>query len=154
MSDTIHTPPQPDAAPSPPPPASTDAAPSPPPPAPTEGLDPKVGGLLAYLLFGWVGGLIMYLTQKHREVRFHGAQSVLLSIVLFGFFTVLAIVTSMFTFAFSSFAIWSLLAAIQSLLGLATFALWVFLCIKGYQLEHFKLPVIGDMAEKWAAKDM
>jgi uncharacterized membrane protein len=143
MSDTIHTPPE----------QAQVQAPAPPPPSTAEGLDPKMGGLLAYLLFGWIGGLIMYFTQKHREVRFHGAQSVLLSIVLAGFYIALGIVTSMFAFIFSSFAIWSLMAAIQGLLGLATMALWVLMCIKGYQLEHFKLPVIGDIAEKWAAKE-
>jgi uncharacterized membrane protein len=149
MSDTIHTPPEQSPAPAP----ETSQMPSTPPSGTTDSLDPKLGGLLAYLLFGWIGGLIMYFTQKHREVRFHGAQSVLLSIALAVVFMGLGIVSSMFAFLFSSFAIWTLLTAIQGLLGLATFALWVFMCIKGYQLEHVKLPVIGDIAEKWAAKE-
>jgi uncharacterized membrane protein len=33
--------------------------------------------MLSYLLFGWIGGLIMFFTQKHPEVRFHAAQSII-----------------------------------------------------------------------------
>jgi uncharacterized membrane protein len=29
--------------------------------------------------------------------------------------------------------------------------LWIILMIKAYQGEKFKLPVIGDLAEKWSA---
>jgi uncharacterized membrane protein len=39
-----------------------------------------VSGLLAYL-FGWVTGLVFFLIEKeHREVRFHAAQSILVSV--------------------------------------------------------------------------
>lgn len=114
----------------------------------SDGLDPKVGGLLSYLL-GWIGGLVMYFTQKNPEVRFHAAQSILLSIALIAVYVVLGIVSSILAFGFGSFALFSLLSG---LLGLAVLALWVLMCIKGYNLEHFKLPVIGDMAESWAVK--
>jgi uncharacterized membrane protein len=113
-----------------------------------DGLDPKLGGLLAYL-FGWITGLIMFLTQKHPEVRFHGAQSILLNIALFAFWVVYWIVQTILSM------ILGLLGAIffflSLLIGLAFVALWVFMLIKGYNLEHYKLPVIGDMAEKWAS---
>lgn len=128
---------------------------NPPPPQPgggsggIEGLDPKVAGLLAYLLFGWIGGLIMYLTQKHPIVRFHGAQSVLLSIVVFVFYIVLGLLTGLLGGTLGMLAI---IGLINLVFGLAILALWVFLCIKGYNLEKFKLPVIGDIAETWAAK--
>jgi uncharacterized membrane protein len=140
MSDTM----QPESTPErrPPEPQPTD-------PGQADALDPKLGGLLAYLLFGWVGGLIMLFTQKHREVRFHGAQSVLMSLAVFALYAVLGVVSTALAVGFGS---WMLFNLIYSLVGLATFGLWVLLCIKGYQLEHFKLPVIGDYAERWAEK--
>lgn len=129
--------------------AQDPTAPTPQPAQPTTtGLDPKVGGLLAYLL-GWIGGLIMYFTQKDPEVRFHGAQSVLFAIAA----------TAVF---FAEWVLWFAAIASQSglLIGLvslmygvtalATFVLWIVMCVKGYSLAHFKLPVIGDMAERWA----
>lgn len=117
----------------------------------SEGLDPKVGGLLSYLL-GWVGGLIMFFTQKDPEVRFHGAQSILLSIGLVAVYVALGVVSTVLAMGLGSFAAFGLFSVLYSLLGLAGLALWVLLCVKGYHLEHFKLPVIGDMAESWAAK--
>ena len=117
-------------------------------PQPAAGsLDPKIGGLLAYLLFGWVGGLIMFLTQKHPEVRFHGAQSVLVSIATFGLYAVLGVLSSVMAIGFGG---WALFSALYSLIGLAVLGLWISLCVKGYNLDHFKLPVIGDIAERWA----
>jgi uncharacterized membrane protein len=141
MSDTST---RPGAAPEEPPPT-----PQPTSKGPLEDLDPKLGGLLAYLLFGWVGGLIMLFTQKHPEVRFHGAQSVLLSIGLAVIYAVVGVFSSVLTIGFGS---WALFSALYSLMGLASFGLWVLMCIKGYNLEHFKLPVIGDYAERWVAK--
>jgi uncharacterized membrane protein len=37
---------------------------------------------------------------------------------------------------------------ILPLLGLASLALWIVLMIKAYQCELFKLPIVGDIAEK------
>lgn len=120
--------------------------------AAADGLDPKVAGLLSYLIFMWIGGLIMFLTQKDPEVRFHGAQSILTAIALIAVSVGLAILGAVF----SAIPFLGWLGALISLLvsmvlSLVGFVLWIFLCIKGYNLEHFKLPFIGDMAERWAA---
>lgn len=112
--------------------------------SPTGALAPNIAAMLSYLLFGWIGGLIMYLTQKDREVRFHAAQSILtfggLAILILLFNIVNAIAGSV------------LLALLSLLISLSSFGLWIFLSIQGYQLKHTKLPVIGDLAEQWAAK--
>jgi uncharacterized membrane protein len=108
------------------------------------GLEPKVGALLSYLLFGWIGGLIMFFTQKHPEVRFHAAQS----IITFGGLSVLQLLLNSFVIGLGSFV---LIGLLSTLVGIASFVLWILLSIKGYNLEHFKLPVVGDYAERWAA---
>lgn len=118
-----------------------------PPQAGTDTLDPKIGGLLSYLLFGWIGGLIMYLTQKNPEVRFHAAQSIL----TFGGLSILSLLLNV-VFPFAGLTGLGLLALLSGLLWLASVVLWILLSIKGYQLEHFKLPVVGDIAEQWAAR--
>jgi uncharacterized membrane protein len=135
----------------------TDAMPSQPEPNPqpqtATALDPSIGGLLSYLLFGWIGGLIMYLTQSHREVRFHAAQSVLLSIAFFALYVAMYVVGAVLAIIPGVGFLASIVMFIASVpLAIAGFVLWIVLCIKGYNLEHFKLPFIGDMAETWAAK--
>lgn len=101
-------------------------------PSTATGLDPRLAGLLAYV-FGLVGsGLVVLLTQKHPEVRFHGAQSILFSVAA----VVLALLTSMISTGLNGLVVFLLVGT------------WVLMCIKGHQLDHFKLPVIGDAAEK------
>lgn len=115
--------------------------------ATSTGLDANVSGLLTYVL-GFITGIIFYLIEKkHVEVRFHAAQSVLVSIV--------AIVISVaFSILIMIPGIGVIFALLNVLVGIGFFALWIVLLIKGYNLEHFKLPVIGDMAEEWASKDI
>ncbi len=109
------------------------------------GLDPHLAGLLAYL-FGWVSGLILLLVEKeHREVRYHAAQSLVLSLAL----TVLYVAFMVISFIPVLGLIFLL---VEIVVGIAAFALWIYLLIQGYQLNHVKLPVAGDLAEQWSAK--
>ncbi|MGH7870566.1 MAG: DUF4870 domain-containing protein, partial [Candidatus Dormibacteraceae bacterium] len=116
------------------------------------GLAPNIAAMLSYLLFGWIGGLIMYLTQKDREVRFHAAQSILtfggLNIICWGAWAI-TWGTDLVNFVAGSFLV---VLFFYWLLNLLSFVLWIFLSIQGYQLKHTKLPVVGAIAERWAAK--
>jgi uncharacterized membrane protein len=109
------------------------------------GLDPKVAGLLTYL-FGWVTGLIFFLIEKeHREVRFHAAQSILVSLTFIAAYLALSVVAMI--------PVVGLLALLgYAAVGLGGFVLWVYLLIQGYNLNHVRLPVLGAMADEWAAK--
>jgi uncharacterized membrane protein len=113
------------------------------------GLDPKLAGLLCYIL-GIITGLIFFLIEKSNDVvRFHAAQSILFSgsmIVLWILITILS-----FVIMSISLSLGSIFSLLTMLLGLAVFVLWVVLLIKGYSGEKWKLPVIGDMAERMAS---
>ena len=99
------------------------------------GMNQNVAGMLCYLA-GWITGLIFFLIEKDNKfVRFHAMQS----IITFGAFTVLFMILG-----FIPFIGWMLFP----ILGIAQVVLWILLMVKAYQGEHFKLPVIGDMAEK------
>ncbi|MCL6449240.1 MAG: zinc-ribbon domain-containing protein [Armatimonadetes bacterium] len=39
-----------------------------------------------------------------------------------------------------------------NLLWLVSIVLWVFLMVKAYQGERYKLPVVGDLAERYAGQ--
>jgi uncharacterized membrane protein len=113
------------------------------------GLAENVAGLLCYVLW-WLTGLIFILIDKRPFVRFHAAQS----LVTFGAIVIAYIVLGMLSAA-SAFAGWlvALLSVlIWGVLGLGSFILWIVLMIKAYQGQKFKLPVVGDIAEKIASQ--
>ena len=106
-------------------------------------LEPNIAGLLCYVL-GWITGLVFFLIEKDDKfVRFHAMQS----IVFFGAVTVAMIVLDLLRMIPY---IWPLFVALESLLGLFAFVMWIILMIKAYQGERLKLPIVGDMAEKWS----
>ena len=105
------------------------------------GMQQNIAGLLCYIL-GWLTGLIFFFIDKRPFVRFHAMQS----IITFGALTVIHIMLSIiFTSMFSwrLFALWS---TISSLLGLLQLVLWIFLMVKAYQNQWYKLPLVGDIA--------
>ena len=107
----------------------------------TTGLDPKVLAVIAYFLW-LVGGIVLFATSKNQYVRFHAMQSILYGIVV----AALEVLLIVFGFLF-----WFLLAVALWLIWAVIFAVWIILMIKAYQGEKFKLPIIGQLAEKLSA---
>lgn len=99
------------------------------------GLDENVAGALSYFLGVFTGVLFLLLEEKSNFVKFHAMQSSILFIGVFvlnwvlGFIPVLSLI-------------------LVPLVVLATVILWILLMMKAYQNEKFKLPVVGDIAEK------
>lgn len=99
------------------------------------GMNQNVAGLLCYAL-GWITGLIFILMEKENKfVRFHAMQS----IFAFGGLTVL-----MMVLGFIPIVGWVLIPFVW----IAELILWIVLMVKAYKGELFKLPVVGEMAEK------
>ncbi len=99
------------------------------------GMQPNVAGLLCYIL-GIITGLVFYLIEKENKfVRFHAMQS----IVTFGALFVVGIVLAMIPVIG-----W----ALMPVLWVLELVLWIVLMLKAYQGHLFKLPVVGDIAEK------
>jgi uncharacterized membrane protein len=130
--------------------ARQGAAPAPAGSAPTAGLAENAAGALCYAL-GWLTGIVFLLIDKRPFVKFHAAQS----IVVFGGLHIISIAlgmflgVSLFSGGIHFFAPGVLLL---HLVNLASFILWIFLMIKAYQGERFKLPVVSDLAESIAGK--
>lgn len=123
------------------------------------GLDPKVAAALSYI---WIVGLIFFFIEKENKfVRFHALQSVLFGIANSIILIVLTIVASVLSFAFTiGGAIGG--GAAATLVGLIVMLIWllfslvclllliglIFAAVKAYQGQMFKLPIIGNIAEK------
>ncbi len=97
--------------------------------------DSNFKGAIAYLL-GCISGVVLYLVEKEdKYVRFHAVQST----ILFGGLFILNIVLMVTLVGI----------LLMPIVGLIALALWVFLMYKAYNGEKYKLPYIGDMAEKY-----
>ena len=122
------------------------------------GLDENIASLLSYI-FGWVSGLVFFLIEKDsRLVRFHAMQSllfnILIGVVAFALWIVLFIV---FLIASQLSGALTTLLSLVSVLVWVVFAIAIFggliLClVKAFQGQYFKLPIIGNFAEKFSAK--
>ena len=99
------------------------------------GMDANLAAALSYIFF-WVSGLIIYILEKENKfVRFHALQSVITFASLFVLYIL---------FSFIPLLGWILLIP----LGIFTFILWLILIIKAANGQNFKLPIVGDIAEK------
>jgi len=119
-------------------------------------IEENMAGLLCYLVV-WVTGIIFYfMEKKNKTVRFHALQSILtflpLSVIgwLVGW-----IGMPKLGYGYGYYG-WSYDPGIPALVYLSwviwaiTVILWLVLMIKAYQGEKFKLPIVGDIAEKHA----
>jgi uncharacterized membrane protein len=126
---------QPPPPPQPPPVAANTAATAAP-------LAENIAGMLAY--FTIIPAIVFLLVEpynRNRFVRFHSFQCL---------FTCGALIVIHIGLSIIGYALPLLILPIYMLLGLAELALWILLVIKAYQHEMFKLPIVGDMAEKQA----
>jgi Predicted membrane protein len=87
--------------------------------------------------------------KTNKLTRFHAFQSILLTVVAFVLYFVAMIITVAGAAANSS--IISLLGTLIYLVIALGLLVAVILCaIKAFQGQIFKLPVVGDMADKWS----
>ena len=107
------------------------------------GLTENVAGLLCYVL-GWVSGLVFVLIeQESKFVRFHAIQS----IYVFGVYTIAIIII---------LAILGWIPVLGFIISALLWVVWVglaiFLMAKAYLGVTYKLPWVGDLAEKWVSR--
>ena len=117
------------------------------------GLDANVAAGLAYIpvcLVGIIMSIIIIATDKTNKLaRFHAFQSLLLMALSIVLYIVATVVIGVAAAANSS-----ILALLGSLLYfvviLGILGALIFACIKAFMGQIFKLPIIGDMADKWS----
>lgn len=97
----------------------------------TEGIDPKLAGLLCYI---WIIGVVFLIISKDKFVKFHALQSLIMGIA---FAVVSFVVIFIPVINFFSWIIWPLYMVLV-----------IIMMMKAYNGEKYKLPVIGDMADK------
>jgi len=97
----------------------------------------KLGWALGYL-FGLFGGIALLLLYKDKESKFHGWQSIIFGAAVFAIYIVLTITI--------------VGIILVPLVGLAAFALVLWMMYRALQGERVELPYITPWAEKMSAK--
>jgi uncharacterized membrane protein len=112
------------------------------------GVDARLSSMLCYAGW-WVTGLVfLFAERRHAAVRFHAAQSLVvfgaLSVALFlcGGASAVALVVATSTF--------QTLQALGNAIWLVAVLLWLFLLIKTWQGETWRVPIAADLAARIA----
>ncbi|HEY6045020.1 MAG TPA: hypothetical protein VIU65_00370 [Pyrinomonadaceae bacterium] len=123
------------------------------------GLDGNVAAALGYPI-GIIAIISLIMEKENRFVKFHALQSILLhvgAVVLMIALWVISAVVFVGGIAASAATNTGAIGGLASmLLGLVWFVFviiyllgLIFAAVKAYQGADFKLPIIGNMAEKW-----
>ncbi len=123
------------------------------------GLDGNVAAALGYPI-GIIAIICLIMERENRFVKFHALQSILLHVgfivVAIAFWIigiVLAIAGMAAAAATNSGALGGIVGMLFGLLWLVLIVAYlgglIYAAVKSYGGNQFKLPVIGNMAEKW-----
>ena len=112
--------------------------------SPGGGLADNMAGALAYVtIIPAIVFLVLDPYNKKRFIRFHSFQCIFFAVAWTALWIVLAFIGHIPFLGWATLLLWPLIS-------LAGLIIWIILVIKAYQGQTFKLPVIGDMAEKQA----
>lgn len=104
----------------------------------------NIAGMLAYFtIIPAILFLVLEPYNKSRFVRFHAFQCLFFAVAWTALWIGLNIVAHIPILGWLTILIWPLV-------GLAGVIIWIILLLKANQGQMYKLPVIGDMAEKQA----
>lgn len=110
------------------------------------GISSRTASLLCYIpVLGWLAAIVVLASARFRrdaQVRFHAFQG----LYLFVAWLIVDWVLSPL-FAFPSFGP-PLHRAFPALLKAVVFGAWIFMMVKVSHDETFKLPIVGELAEK------
>jgi len=104
----------------------------------------NVAGMVAYItIIPAIVFLVMEPYNKNKFVRFHAFQSLFFNLAWIVLWVALSIVGMIPIIGWLTLILWPLI-------GLGGLVVWIMLLIKANKGEKWKLPMIGDIAEKQA----
>ena len=108
------------------------------------GLADNIAGMLAYVtIIPAIVFLVVAPYNRNRFIRFHSFQCLFFALAVFAIHIALSILTVVPFVALVTLPL-------HLLVSLGAFVLWIVLLLKANQGQMYKLPLIGDMAEKQA----
>ena len=122
-------------------------SPTPTPSTTQSGLSENAAGGLAYITI--IPAIIFLVAEPYNRssyIRFHSWQCLFMALAWF----VIDVAVMIFGSFLSFFRL--LTFGLYPLISLAMLILWIMVLIKAFNGERFKLPIIGDLAEKQAGR--
>ena len=119
------------------------------------GLDGNVTALIGYIV-GIIALVEIFIEKQNRFAKFHAIQSLLFHVVMWVLFTAIWIVAVILGLILSQISgalggiVWALTGLIFLVWALAYLGGVILGAIKSYGGAMFKLPIIGNLAEKWS----
>ncbi len=112
------------------------------------GLSDNAAGAIAYLTF--IPAILFLLIPPYntnRFVRFHAWQSLMLNVAVI-------LISFLMSFALVFFLVFEaeLLVLFKRLVWLVWFVLWLICVLKAMNGQRFRLPVLGELAERQASE--
>lgn len=106
---------------------------------------------MVFLSYFGIFALIPYLTVKDDDyVRWHAKQGLTYTVLFVALVVVLSILTVIFGFIpVIGGVVSALLGIVLSLGSLACFVIWIIALVKAFGGERWKIPLVGDLAERW-----
>jgi len=118
-------------------------------------MDGNVTALIGYIV-GILALVLIFIEKDNKFVRFHALQSLLWWIgywvILFVVCIALAIVGTVLSMISSSLGglVWGLIGLLAMIAWLPLLGGVIYAAYKAYSGEMTKLPIVGNLAEKWA----
>ncbi|VVB55379.1 Uncharacterised protein [uncultured archaeon] len=103
---------------------------------------------LSYLAMPLVGIIVYIVSEKDKYARFHAIQSILVGAAALIIYIPMIFVSMVLMFI--PVVGWLIALIIWLVIGLGGIGLWILLLYKAFTGEKYKLPVLGDYAEKYA----
>ena len=111
------------------------------------GMDQNVAAAVAYIL-GFLSGLVVFFAEdENQQLRWHGAQSmVVFGGLVIGVWVLNTVLWTLF-WSISNFGIWGIISLLTTLLWLGIFVMWIYLVVTAYQGKTVRVPVAGGIAD-------
>lgn len=113
------------------------------------GLSPNAAGTLAYVLGALTGILFLVLEKENRFVRFHAAQSIGVTVLVFIGSIVLMIVGTIL--GVIPIVGWLVGLMLSLVFSVSAFALWLFLMFQAWQGRKWEVPFVGARVREMLA---
>jgi len=128
-------------------------------PETSNGLAPNIAGLLCYV-GGWISGIVfLVIEKKSKFVKFHAWQSLMTfgilsvaQIVISGIHSAIIAITSSVFLPIFAFGFITVAGILSTIIWVLTTILWIILMIQAWNGKIWKLPWVGNWAEKQANK--
>ena len=120
------------------------------------GMQPNTAGLLCYLGW-WITGIIfVVIEKKSRFVKFHAWQSIMALGIMNAVLIIISIISAAAAPSFwnptASLGFWRFTHALFIIVLILTIALWIVLMVMAVTGKMWKIPWIGNWAERQASK--